>query len=168
VPTLVGAFIEEQRRLAGLSRNQLAARIGYTHLDKGSRRIVELEQWGEARGDLLGHIVAALQLDGAHVARLVAQDQQRARDAWERYVSEPVAPVLRYRVIPAIWAGERLPDGLSRDAAIAHARARAMARRLCYVLVWSRREEVWCYPDSAVTVTPIRFGEVAGPATRVR
>jgi hypothetical protein len=82
VPTLIGAFIAEQRRLAGLSRSQLASRIGYTNLNKGSRRIVELEQWGEAKSDLLPRIVAALNLDADQVRALVDEDRhplQRAR-----------------------------------------------------------------------------------------
>jgi len=167
VPTLIGAFIAAQRRLAGLSRSQLASRIGYTNLNKGSRRIVELEQWGEATSDLLLRIAAALKLDADDVTVLVDEDQRNVREAWERWVSEPVAPSLRYRVIPAVWVMERLPDGLSRDAAIAHARTRAMERQLVYVLVWNRREEVWSYSDGQVLVMEMRFGKVAGPATRI-
>jgi hypothetical protein len=40
-------------------------------------------------------------------------------------------------------------------------------RKRTHVLVWSRKEEVWCYPDGATRVDMMNVGEVAGPFTRL-
>jgi hypothetical protein len=158
MPSLTGAFIEEQRRLAGLSRSQLAVRLGYTNLAKGANRIVRLERDGELPPDLLRRIVSALALDAERVRLLVDADERRARQAWEQWADEPVAPVLRFRPLPAVWCGEALPVGLTRDEAIAHARARAVERQWRYVLMWNRRETVWCDPDGLSTTSAMNSG----------
>src|SRR4051812_32367399 len=119
MPTLVGAFIEEQRRLAGLSRSQLAALIGCQNVSKGAGRIADLERHGERQPDLLPRIVAALHLNAGHALTLFEEDQRRARDAWERWAGEPVEPVLRFRPFAALWCTEPIPVGLTRDEAVA-------------------------------------------------
>jgi hypothetical protein len=79
------------------------------------------------------------------------KDERRNREAWERWADEPVAPVLRFSPIPAVWCGERLATGLTRDAVIAHARSRAAERGWVHVLMWNRRQAVWFYPDGLLT-----------------
>lgn len=54
--------------------------------------------------------------------------------------------------MPAIWGGESLPEHLSRDEAIAFASRRAVERHFTYVLMWSRKEEIWCYPEGNTRV----------------
>jgi hypothetical protein len=99
---------------------------------------------------------------------LVAEDRQRFEDEWNRWASEPVAPTLRYKVMPAIWAGERLPEQVSRDDAIAFASARAVERHMLYLLVWSRNEEMLCHPDGRTSARTMDVGEVPGPFLRLR
>jgi hypothetical protein len=166
--TSTGAYISEQRRANRLTRAQLAAAIGYTNIAKGADRIVRLERDGHAADGLLEKIVQALGLDRQHVQELINEDRCRFEDAWERWASEPVEPQLRVRVIPAVWCGERLPENLSREEAVAFARTRAMDRKLTYLLVWSRKEEVWCYPEGITRVRTMAVGDVAGPFTRLR
>jgi hypothetical protein len=166
--TLTGAYVAEQRRAKCLTLGQLAAAIGYVNVAKGARRLLALERDGEPMAGLLDKIIPALDLDGRYVQELVAEDRRRFEDEWERWVTEAVEPQLRCRLIPAIWGGERLPTGLSRDAAVAFARSRAMERHLVYVLVWSRREAIWCYEDGRTGVCMMNVGEAAGPFTRLR
>src|ERR1700676_1104867 len=122
--THTGAYLSEQRRANRLTRSQLAAAIGYTNIGKGANRIVRLERDGDAAHGLLEKIVHVLGLDHQHVQELINEDRRRFEDAWERWASEPVEPQLRVRVIPAIWCGERLPENLSREEAVAVARTR--------------------------------------------
>ena len=166
--TRTGAYLFEQRRANRLTRSQLAAAIGYTNIAKGANRIVRLERDGHAADGLLEKIVQALALDHQHVQELINEDRRRFEDDWERGASEAVEPQLRVRVILAIWCGESLPENLSREEAVAFARTRAMDRKLTYVLVWSRKEEVWCYPEGITRVRTMAVGEVAGPFTRLR
>jgi hypothetical protein len=38
-----------------------------------------------------------------------------------------------------------MPKDLSQEEAVEFAKARAVEARMTYVLVWSRKEEIWCY-----------------------
>jgi hypothetical protein len=98
----------------------------------------------------------------------VDDDRRRFEEDWNRWASEPVEPQLRFRPFAGLWCGESLPEHLSREQAVEFARTRAMERRLIYVLVWSRKEEVWCYPEGATRVETMNVGEVAGPFTQLR
>jgi hypothetical protein len=109
-----------------------------------------------------------LRLDPAHVDALAQADRRAFEDLWRRWGAEPVAPELRVRVIPAIWCRAFIPEDLSRHEAETFARARAVERRLTHVLVWSRREEIWCYPDGRTLTRIVGVGDVAGPVTRLR
>ena len=164
----LGAFISEQRRARPLTPQQLAAAIGYKNLAKGANRILTLERAGETAGDLLDKLIAVLALDREHVHALADDDRRAFIEAWEAWASEPVAPEMRYRVMPAIWCRAPVPDGLSREEAAAFASARAVDSGWAHVLIWSRREEVWCYPDGRVGVMMMKVGEVAGPILRLR
>ena len=166
--TRTGAYLEAQRHEQHLSPQQLAAAIGYKNLHKGGNRILALEREGRSVEGLLEKAIAVLGLDGQHVQHLVAEDQRQFEDEWNRWANEPVAPELRYRVMPVIWRRVPLPTNLSRDEAIEFARTQAMDQRKTYLLIWSRREEIWCYEDGRTFVRLMKIGEVAGPVMRLR
>ena len=165
--TRTGAYLTEQRRAKRLTRGQLAAAIGYTNIAKGARRLQALEREGRTVEGLLENVVRVLGLDPEHVKQLVNEDSRRFRAEWEAWCNEPVEPVLRFRPFAGLWCGESLPKGLSRSEAIAYARSRAV-ERITYVLVWNRREEVWCYPSGETYERLMNVGEVAGPFTWLR
>lgn len=165
--TLTGAYFAEQRRANRLTLGQLAAAIGYTNISKGASRILAVERDGRAILGLLHKLVNALGLDREHVRALVAEDRRLFEEAWQRSVSEPVAPQLRRRLMAAVWGGAHMPTGLSREEAVEFAKARSVEERFIYVLVWSRREEIWCYPQGTTLVKTMEIGEAAGPFTRL-
>jgi hypothetical protein len=70
--------------------------------------------------------------------------------------------------MPAIWGRAQMPKALSRAEAVEFAKARAVEARMTYVLVWSRKEEIWCYPEGTTRVATMKVGEAAGPFTRLR
>src|SRR6202166_1592277 len=152
MPTRTGAYLAEQRRMKHLSPQRLAAAVGYTNLAKGANRILGLERDGRAVDGLLDKIINVLGLDHDHVHALVAEDRRLFEEAWQQWVAEPVEPELRRRLIPAIWGRAQMPKGLSREGAVEFARTQAIESRLTYVLVWSRKEEIWCYPEGATLV----------------
>jgi hypothetical protein len=168
MPTRTGAYLAEQRRTQHLSPQRLAAALGYTNLAKGARRILALERDGNAVDGLLDNIIIVLGLDYDHVHALVAEDRRLFEEAWQHWVDEPVEPELRRRLMPAIWGRAQMPKGLSREEAVEFAKTRAVETRLTYVLVWSRKEEVWCYPEGSTRVVTMKVGEAAGPFTRLR
>ena len=168
MPTRTGAYLAEQRRTKQFSPQRLAAAVGYTNLGKGANRILALERDGKAVGGLLEKIVNALGLDPEYVRTLVAEDRRVFEENWQRWVTEPVEPELRRRLIPAVWGRTQMPKDLSREEAVEFAKARAVDERLIYVLVWSRMEEIWCYPEGTTLVRMMEVGEAAGPFTRLR
>src|SRR5437763_1186388 len=168
MPSQLGAYLTAQRRARKLSSQQLAAALGYRNLAKGANRILALERGDRTDDGLLARVAAALRLDPTHVDALAQTDRRASGEEWERWSAEPVAPELRVRLIAAIWCRVPLPDGLSRADAEMFTSARAMERRLTHVLVWSRREEVWCYPDGQALTKAVGVGDVAGPVSRLR
>jgi len=158
-----GQYLAEQRRARRLTPQQLAAAIGYRNVAKGARRILDLERHNFAVEGLLDRIVHALGLDRDYVASLAAADRAAHLDAWERWASEPIEPQLRFRPMAAVWCRTPIAKGLSRDEAIAYASACAVTTGLTHVLVWSRKEEVWCYPDGSSRSELAEPGDVAGP-----
>jgi hypothetical protein len=117
---------------------------------------------------MLDTLVDVLGLDREHVRTLVAEDNLRFEQDWQRWADEPVEPQLRFRPFAGLWCGDSLPGTLSHEQAVAFARTRAAERRMVYVLVWSRKDEVWCYPDGTTHRQTMKVGEAAGPVTRLR
>jgi hypothetical protein len=168
VKTRLGAYVVEQRRAKHLSPHQLAAAVGYQNVAKGANRILALERDGTTVDGLLDNVIDALGLDAAEVQALIIADHQQFEADWRAWASEPVNPQLRFRPIPAIWCRARLPEDLSRDEAVEFGREQAMVREFTYVVVWTRAEEIWCYPNGSTRVQTMNVGEVAGPVTRLR
>jgi hypothetical protein len=166
--TRTGAYLAEQRRVQHLNSHQLAAALGYTNLVKGGRRILALERDGTTVYGLVDKVINALGLDREFVRALVDEDRRRFEEDWQHWASEPVAPKLRCKVMPAIWVGERLPEHVSRDDAIAFARARAIQQQMLYLLIWSRKEEILCRPDGRTSVRTMDVGQIPGPFLRLR
>jgi hypothetical protein len=133
-----------------------------------SQRRLATQISARARTGLLEKIVNALGLDREYVDTLVAEDRRVFEENWQRWVTEPVEPELRRRLIPAVWGRTQMPKDLSREEAVEFARTRAVDERLIYLLVWSRMEKIWCYPDGTTFVNMMEVGEAAGPFTRLR
>jgi len=166
--TRTGTYLATQRQAKHLTLGQLARAVGYGNVEKGSRRIQQLEREGRTIDGLLEKICVVLDLDPAHVWSLVEQDRLEFEEAWRAWVNEPVEPRLRVRLIPAVWGRAKLPAGSSREGAVQYARSRAVEHRKVHVLVWNRAEEIWCYEDGRSTVVTMKVGEAAGPFTRPR
>jgi hypothetical protein len=168
VLTRTGAYLAAQRRAQHLNSHELAAALGYANVVKGARRVLDLERDGVTIPGLLDKIISTLGLDGEVVRALVEADRRDFQDAWNRWVNEPVQPELRRRLIPAIWGRVEMPKGLSREEAVEFAKSRAVEERLTYVLIPSRREEIWRYPSGRIYVRPMTVGDVQGGVTRLR
>jgi hypothetical protein len=166
--TRTGSYLAAQRRLRHLNSQELAAAIGYTNVVKGARRILALERDGVTAPGLLDKIISVLALDPEHVHALVADDLREFQDAWDRWADEPIEPELRRRLIPAVWGRVQMPKGLSRAEAVEFAKTRAVAEGFTFVLIWSRREEIWCYPSGRTLERVMNVGDVAGPFSKLR
>lgn len=100
----IRTFIDAQRKSLGLSRSDLARRLGYRNIAKGLRRLdqVCVGCFDHAEG-LLGALPDALEVDPVVVETAVAEtldQQRRARDATWRAAFVPHAIILTERTIP--------------------------------------------------------------------
>jgi hypothetical protein len=166
--TLTGAYLAEQRRARHLNSHELARLVGYDNLTKGARRILALERDGVTVPGLLDKIVDALLLDRDHVFSLMDEDRREFQAAWEQWADEPVPPQLRRRWMAAVWGRVPMPTGLTRGEAVEFAQVRAVEEERTFVLIWSRREEIWIYPTGETYERRMNFGDVAGPVMRLR
>lgn len=98
---------------------------------------------------------------------LVAGDRRAYVEAWEQWVSQPIAPELRFRPMPAPWCRTPIPRGLSKDETVACSSGRAVMTGMTHVLVWSRKEEAGCYPDGSSRTGITKPGDAAGPCSTV-
>ena len=60
-----------------------------------------------------------------------------------------------------------MPKDPSREESVEFAKTRTVEERLTHVLVWSRKEEIWCYPEGTTLVKTMDVGEAPGPLTRL-
>ena len=162
-----GQYLAEQRHARGLTPQQLAHLVGYRNVDKGGRRILALEREARTVGNLLDRVIEALELDRGYVQSLVADDRRAYAEAWEHWASEAITPELRFRPIAAVWCLTPIPKDLSKDDMIAYAKERATRTGWIHVLVVSRKEEVWCYPDGRTGTVMAEVGGVAGPYSMI-
>ena len=52
-----------------------------------------------------------------------------------------------------------MPKDPLREEAVEFAKTRTVEERLTHVLVWSRKEEIWCYPEGTTLVKTMDVGE---------
>ena len=108
----LGEYIKARREQLGLRRSEVARRLGYMNLSRGSRRLCNLEDGGWAGKDFLRRLIEVLQIEPQVVRELIARDRQEYVDAWNRWADEPIPVQAVVRVLPGFMAGIKLPDGV--------------------------------------------------------
>lgn len=156
----LGRYFRSRRLERGLSLGGAARRLGYLNLNKGARRIQELEADGTCTADLLERLVRVFDVDRAVVQALLDRDRGEDLQEWEQWANEPVPMRLVIRYIPAVYGERRLPPEITTpEQAIAYGQevARTMRLRVCVEL--SRRVSVYIDETGAaseVEATPER------------
>jgi len=115
IPNL-GRLVKQKRLAAGLRIVDLSRRAGLGDRQKTLRQIEALE-----KGCLpLQRIFAVIPVLGITAAEL---DEARRQDeaGWKCYLDEPIPMTLTMRVMPAVYSRLPMPQGLTRDKAIAYA-----------------------------------------------
>lgn len=160
-------LISTTRENAGLSREQLAARLGYANLQKGARRIETIETGGGDETGLVARILEVLEIPTAVAAEALRLDEKDRVAAYLKTMSTPIEPVLTTRLMPAIYATESLPSDL-RDPAEMEAMACERAREMgVYVhLTLPSRVALWIDPTGRVYkwAEPDEFGTPDAPS----
>lgn len=108
----LGRYIEAERCRRGVSRGELARQLGAStprQISRLANGIVRLEREGGATQGLCDDIVHVLGLDAAEVRRLAAEDDRERAERFQRWLDEPVRPVIYVRWIPGVVGRVRVP-----------------------------------------------------------
>lgn len=140
----LGTFCRDRREELGLTLGELARMLGYRNVNKGVRRILQLEREGTVKEDLLVKLAEALGIDLPTIERLMDQDYSEYLRGWEQWVNEPQPMFLVVKLMPAVYAKKDLPaEVTTSEQAEAWACEYARQDRLRVCLVVSRRLSVW-------------------------
>jgi hypothetical protein len=137
----MGQYVRRQRETLGLTPAMLVRAMGYENINKGIRRLMELEGFGRRDEVFWLSICDQLSLDQQEI--LTAE---KADDAtYQAWLDEPIPMELAIRWIPGVYSSVALSEGVAGDPVKAEEFARKVARdkkrKVCLVL--SRRKKLW-------------------------
>lgn len=81
--TKLAKYIKQERVKQGLSYAKLSRSMGYRNINKGMRRIAEIEREGKADSEILRKVVKALNLNEGYVDKLAQDDQAEYKKVFE-------------------------------------------------------------------------------------
>jgi transcriptional regulator with XRE-family HTH domain len=164
--THLSRFFRQRREARKLSFGDLARRLGYKNISKGSNRVIKFERDARIQPDLFRKLVAVLEISVEDIRRCVEADKAQ----WEAWADEPIEPHLVVRVMCAVYSTKRIPVELQSSQAAMEEFASAFAkeRKWRVWLVLSKRTRVWFDEKGARTgVTEDTFEESFGPYMRL-
>ena len=117
--------------------------MGYQSVVGTANKIVQFEEQGHIRGELLAELAAVLGIDQATVDRLIQEDRSQFLQEWNAWADKPVAPQIVFRAIPGIFCVRPVPEHLKTTQEIEDYAA-DFARRIRKQtwLVLSRRRRI--------------------------
>jgi transcriptional regulator with XRE-family HTH domain len=147
----LGEHLKERREQLGLRRSEVARLLGYDNLNKGSRRVHDLEQGRWVSRDFLVRLMGVLRIEPRVVQELIDRDRQEYLAAWEKWADEPIPMQAVVRCIPGVMAGIKMPDDVNNpDQAVAWAVSTAQRIHKKIIVVASRRVSYTIHEDGRV------------------
>lgn len=136
----LGEYLKARREELGLRRSDVAKRLGYENINKGSARLYSVEEGRWSTHDFLLRLIGVLQIEPQVIQDLIDRDRQEYVDAWNRWADQfqPMHAAVRY--VPGFFAGIDLPKGVvTPEQGLAWAVSTAQRLNKKVVLVVSRR-----------------------------
>jgi transcriptional regulator with XRE-family HTH domain len=144
----LGDYLKARREQLGLSRNEVVRRLGYTNLNRGSRRLCNVEEGRWINLDFLRRLMGVLQVEPQVVQELIDRDRQEYVAAWNRWADEPIPMQAVVRCIPGFMAGIKMPDDVTTpEQAVAWAVETAKRVHKKIIVVASRRVSYTIHED---------------------
>ena len=138
--TNLSRFIKEERIKQGLNYAEVSKKIGYKNINKGMRRVIDLEREGVVNPEVLDRIVDALELDQVYVDQLIQEDKELQKREFEEWVNTPIKWHLIIRWMPAVYGEREIPGYIKTEQeAIDYAKSFAREKKLMLWLVLSRK-----------------------------
>ena len=149
--TALTKYIREQRVKQGFNYAELSRKMGYSNINRGMRRVIDLEREGIFHPEVLEKIIDALELDQEYIEQLIEEDEEQKRREFEEWVNTPIKWHLIIRWMPAVYGERAIPGYLkTEDEAIDYAREVAREYKSMVWLVLSRKENIHIYPDGSI------------------
>ena len=127
--------------------------MGYKNLNRGMRRIINLEREGRVYSEILRKIIYALKLNEDIINELIRKDREAYEEDYERWLNEPISMYYTVRVMPAIYLSYDLPSYIKTvDETIDYASAIAK----------DEKKLVWLSPSRKIIIFINKEGEVIG------
>ena len=140
----LGNYLKEKRLKQKLNTAQLAGKIGYKNINKGMRRIIDLEREGRVNSEILRKIIYTLKLDEDIINKLIRKDREAYEADLERWLNDPINMYYTIRVMPAVYLSYDLPSNItSEDEAVEYVSAVAKDKKCLAWLSLSRRETLF-------------------------
>ncbi len=149
--TNLSRFIKEEREKQGLNYAEVSKKMGYKNLNKGMRRIIDLEREGVVDPEVLDRIIDALELDQDYIDSLIIKDREKYEEEFEKWLSEPIEPYHTLRIMPSIYLSCNLPSNLTTEKEATEYVARIAKEK--QVKAWvnlSRRENIYITEDGDI------------------
>jgi transcriptional regulator with XRE-family HTH domain len=136
----LGSYFRARRLEKGLSLGQVARLLGYENINKGSRRVHDLEQGRGASRGFLVRLMEILQIEPQVLQDLIDRDRQEYVEQWNRWADQPVPMHAAIRLIPGFFAAIDMPrDVTTPEQALAWAVETAKQKQKKIILVITRR-----------------------------
>jgi hypothetical protein len=139
----LGKYFKEKRLAVGLTLGKLAGMMGYRNINRGCRRIRQVEEdSGYCKHEkLLSKLAAVLKIDDETIIGLIEEDVD-AYKQWEK--ANPVDPHLVVRYMAAVYGRCKLPKNITTlEDSRKFASDKAVEMRFSVCLVWSHRLSIY-------------------------
>ena len=147
----LSTYIKQERIKQELNYAELSRKMGYTNVNKGMRRIIDLEREGEAHCEVLEKIIDTLELDRTYIDQLIQEDKEQQRREFEEWVNTPIDWHLIIRWMPAVYGEREIPGNIkTEEEAIEYAKSVARKLKLMVWLVLSRKENLRIDADGSI------------------
>ncbi len=149
--TNISRFVKQERIKQGLGYAELSRKMGYKNINRGMRRIIDLERENEAHPEVLEKIIVALELGREYIDQLIQQDKDYQQREFEKWVNTPIKWHLIVRWMPAVYGEREMPGYIKTEKeAIEYAVGVAKEYSSMVWLVLSRKENVHIDKDGTI------------------
>lgn len=140
----LGALIAEKRSQAGITRKKLAELCDYRKLEKGIRRIEEIEN-GRVIEELTVKIMKILEISKEERENCKQKDYDFEME--RRNNLPPFKPYIVRRLIPAVYQSISVPEGLSNEELIEYTLKKSAEEHFYMCLQLNYDLRYWIQPD---------------------
>ena len=107
--TNLASYIKQERIKQGCNYAEVSKKTGYVNINRGMRRIIDLEREGIVHPEVLEKIIDALELDKEYIYQKIQEDKDQHQKEFEEWVNTPIKWYLVIRWIPAVYGEKDIP-----------------------------------------------------------